>query len=221
MYKYYLFDLDHTLFDFNLAEDLSLKNTFLEEGIAFDERLRLDYDTYNKKLWKDYEALKVTREELLVSRFEKLFEKHGIHLDAKSFNEKYLLSLSKQPLPMKGAKEVLEALSQRACIVIATNGPSETQREKLKSSGLYDYVDFLITSEDAGITKPHEGFFTYLFKTCEIKSPKDCIMIGDNPYTDIFGAKQAGMDTCLFDPEGKHLEHEAHRRIEILTDILK
>lgn len=220
MYEYYLFDLDHTLFDFERAEDVSLKEVFNRHQVELSPELLAAYNELNLALWKDYEAQRITREVLLVSRFERLFSTYQLHLDAEQFNEIYLGLLASQPMPMEGAVEVLETLSKKATIVIATNGPSLTQRDKLKSSGLYQYVDHLITSEDAGVAKPDPDFFYYLRETIGIPDLSRALMIGDNPHTDIFGARRAGFDTCLFDPQDKNLGEDATYRIKKLVEVL-
>ena len=48
-------------------------------------------------------------------------------------------------------------------IIIATNGPLVPLKEKLKKIKIFDFVDFVFSSEEAGQMKPHEKFYEILF----------------------------------------------------------
>ena len=50
-YKFLLFDLDHTLLDFDLAEDVALRLLLEEAGVADVEAYRDYYVPMNKALW--------------------------------------------------------------------------------------------------------------------------------------------------------------------------
>lgn len=62
-YEFLLFDLNHTLLDFDLAEDVAL--TFLkEEGVTDIQAYKDYYVPMNKSLW-DLEEKKITKQELV------------------------------------------------------------------------------------------------------------------------------------------------------------
>ena len=71
-YKYLLFDLDHTLLDFDAAEDIALTQLLEEEGVEDIQTYKDYYVPMNKALWKDLEQKKITKAELINTRFEKL-----------------------------------------------------------------------------------------------------------------------------------------------------
>ncbi|COG11914.1 HAD superfamily hydrolase [Streptococcus pneumoniae] len=52
-YKFLLFDLDHTLLDFDAAEDVALTQLLKEEGVADIQAYKDYYVPMNKALWKD------------------------------------------------------------------------------------------------------------------------------------------------------------------------
>ena len=63
-YKFILFDLDHTLLDFDTAEDVALTQLLKEEGVEDIQTYKDYYVPMNKLLWKDLELKKITKKEL-------------------------------------------------------------------------------------------------------------------------------------------------------------
>ena len=58
-YKFLLFDLDHTLLDFDTAEDVALTQLLKEEEVADIQAYKDYYVPMNKALWKDLEQKKI------------------------------------------------------------------------------------------------------------------------------------------------------------------
>ena len=54
-YKFLLFDLDHTLLDFDAAENVALTQLLQEEGVVDIQVYKDYYVPMNKALWKDLE----------------------------------------------------------------------------------------------------------------------------------------------------------------------
>ena len=63
-YKFLLFDLDHTLLDFDAAEDVALPQLLKEEGVADIQAYKDYYVPMNKSLWKDLELKKITKKRI-------------------------------------------------------------------------------------------------------------------------------------------------------------
>lgn len=96
-----------------------------------------------------------------------------------------------------GVVELLEYLKDNGKdIVILTSWFSGTQVPRLKRTGLYGYIDKIISGEDA--MKPDlESFELAIGET-----PKDeCLMIGDSIKSDKIGAENAGIDYYIIDKE--------------------
>lgn len=68
-YKFLLFDLDHTLLDFDAAEDVALTQLLKEEGVADIQAYKDYYVPMNKALWKDLELKKISKQELVNKRW--------------------------------------------------------------------------------------------------------------------------------------------------------
>ena len=88
-YKFLLFDLDHTLLDFDTAEDVALTQLLKEEGVADIQAYKDYYVPMNKSLWKDLEQKRITKAELINTRFAKLFAHFGIIKDGSYLAERY------------------------------------------------------------------------------------------------------------------------------------
>ena len=72
-YKFLLFDLDHTLLDFDTAEDIALTQFLEEQGVTEIQIYKDYYIPMNKGLWRDLEQGKITKPELVNTRFSRLF----------------------------------------------------------------------------------------------------------------------------------------------------
>jgi putative hydrolase of the HAD superfamily len=86
---------------------------------------------------------------------------------------------------------------------LITNGFEKTQYQKIKNSGIDRFFTHMVTSEQAGIMKPHAAIFEYALNLTKSTAEK-CIMIGDTLEVDILGAKNMGMDTVYFNPAKPH-----------------
>ena len=84
-------------------------------------------------------------------------------------------------------------------LFLITNGFQQTQIQKLKHSGINHYFDYMITSEEAGIMKPHAAIFEFALQIAR-GNAQTSIMIGDTLEADIEGGINAGIDTVYFNP---------------------
>ncbi len=100
-------------------------------------------------------------------------------------------------VPFPPVKETLDFLRQNGYrIGMITNGESDFQRAKLKSSGLLPYFDHVIVSGEVGVKKPQAEIYQLCADAMGVDILR-CLFVGDNPQTDIAGAKNAGMDSML------------------------
>jgi len=99
-----------------------------------------------------------------------------------------------------GAEAVLEILSKKYTCIIATSADHSGTDEMiaaLKRVGADQYFHNFYSSKELGFKKPDPRFFTSIAKKLSL-SPNECVMIGNYYEKDITGAKQAGMQTVLF-----------------------
>lgn len=112
-YKFLLFDLDHTLLDFDLAEDLALTAFLKEQGVADIQAYKDYYIPMNKALWRDLEQEKLTKSELINTRFSRLFNHFGVDKDGVELALHYQQHIAQQGQTYTGASELLDVLTRR------------------------------------------------------------------------------------------------------------
>jgi putative hydrolase of the HAD superfamily len=123
---------------------------------------------------------------------------------AKQMSDRYLDILPTKTNLFPHCIELLEYLSEKKYPMhLITNGFEKTQYQKIKNSGIDRFFTHMVTSEQAGIMKPHAAIFEYALNLTKSTAEK-CIMIGDTLEVDILGAKNMGMDTVYFNPAKPH-----------------
>jgi putative hydrolase of the HAD superfamily len=228
-YKHILFDLDHTLWDFEKNSTEALLEVYehfhLDRfGLFSPLDFALKFKEVNALLWEQYNLDKIEKEYLRNQRFRLVLTSLGIE------EEKVPPDIGRiyiEICPVKGhvipnAFEVLDYLLPKYNLHVITNGFDDIQDLKLVHSKLRDYFDTIITSESAGHKKPRKEMFERAIELIGTTAD-DCIMIGDNPITDIQGAINASLDVIYFNPENvSHdlpVTHEIRNLLE-LTRIL-
>ena len=95
MIKTVLFDLDDTIFDFNMSEKIAIIKTFESFGYDVTDEMILKYSQYNISQWKRLELGEISREEVKVNRFKLLFDDLGLDLSPKKTTLVYEENLAK------------------------------------------------------------------------------------------------------------------------------
>ena len=206
-YKFLLFDLDHTLLDFDAAEDVALTQLLKEEGVTDVQAYKDYYVPMNKSLWKDLELKKIRKQELVDTRFSKLFSHFGIEKDGVYLAERYQFYLAQQGQVFSGAMELLDSLIDRGYeLYAATNGITTIQTGRMAQSGLAPYFNQVFISEQLQTQKPDTLFYEKIGQQIAGFSKQNTLMIGDSLTADIQGGNNAGIDTVWYNPH--HLENK-------------
>ena len=203
-YKDLFFDLDHTIWDFELNSketlwDLHLKYELEAKGINnFDEFYNI-YSVHNHRLWDRYSKGFIKQEELRWKRIYLSLLDYKIADEAlsKEMSLDYLTILPDKKNLFPYTIEILEYLkSKNYTMHLITNGFESVQFKKIKNSNLADYFTEVITSEASNSLKPNKEIFEYALKASNAKL-ETSIMIGDNEDADIQGAINVGMDSIF------------------------
>ena len=203
-YKHILFDLDHTLWDFDANAKATLTDLYtlfeLDKVISspFEDFYR-KYLYHNQMLWDQYHKGLISSEELKWKRmWRTLIDfKIGDEKLSKELSGKFLEILPTKKILFPYTIEILDYLRQKNySLHLITNGFENTQWNKLNNSGLGHYFTHVITSEASNSLKPKKEIFDYAMNKANASLPES-IMIGDNPEVDIEGAMNAGMDAVF------------------------
>jgi putative hydrolase of the HAD superfamily len=225
-YKGILFDLDHTLWDYetNAAETLAelYHQHFGSHTAVVFQDFHRHFVRINTQLWLDYDRGLIPREVIREQRFHRVFLEVGIDDYPLSlmFSDDYVRESPKKSNLLPQAKEVLDYLQARYPMVIVTNGFEEIQTVKVDSAGLRPYFRSVVTSERAQSKKPEPGIFDLALQEIGVDT-KDALMVGDNLLTDIAGARQAGIDQVFYNPAGTRHEASTTYEIRHLSELLR
>ena len=226
-YKAVFFDLDHTLWDFDLNSYETLNDLFnhhllKEKGIDDFVKFVEIYRNVNHQMWDDYHKNLITKAELRTGRFKRTLNTFRIEDDslAEVLSSRYLEICPMKKNLFPDALTVLDYLHQNYSLHIITNGFKEVQYLKIKNSGLEKYFAQIHISEEIGFKKPQSEIFDYAVSQAKTVH-ENCIMIGDNLDTDIDGAINAGIDHIYFNPEKLTTPKKVTRQISRLEELLQ
>ncbi|MFW6119896.1 MAG: YjjG family noncanonical pyrimidine nucleotidase [Petrotogales bacterium] len=203
-YKLVYFDLDNTLLDFNKSQKEALKRAMIRYGLTVDEKTQELYEKINEKWWSYFAQGKYNKDYVVVARFEEFFEAADIkNGDPELTSKEYLDELTRLAFFMPGAENTLKYLKQKGQrMAVITNGVERVQQGRSKKLNLDRYIEFVLTSERVGKPKPEPKIFFEASKLSGVPLEKS-IYIGDNPESDLQGARRAGIDFILFDNDNK------------------
>ena len=201
-YKYLLFDLDDTLLDFGKAQVLAFKKLLEDENIEYSDELFEQYEIINKSLWRSFERGEISNKVVTSERFIRFFALFGMKVDGSKVDNRFRSYLAEGNQLFEGIVEMLEKLSLTHKLYIASNGIGITQHTRLKNNNLNKYFDKIFISEEIGSKKPDREFFDIILKEIGVEDKGEVLMIGDTLTSDILGANNVGIDSCLVDIHG-------------------
>ncbi|MFW5719899.1 MAG: HAD family hydrolase [Candidatus Dojkabacteria bacterium] len=230
-----IFDLDDTLYDYQSANKYALKQTYK----VIQKHAEVDSFHHFVQLFKDSKR-EITRElagtaasHNRVLYFQRLIEKtHCAVRPAtilKLYNTYWDTLLGHAQL-FPGSVELLRFLaSKNIPITIVTDHTAHVQLRKIESLGIAEYINYLVTSEEAGFDKPHPYIFLLALHKMGML-PVEVMMIGDSLERDVVGANAVGIDTVHVDTQGifheKKLDTPMQPKFDVkdvaeLTEFLK
>ena len=233
-YKDLFIDFDDTLYDTHGNAKLALAELFddLNLGRYFKclEDFSVPYWQTNVELWGQYARGLIDRPYLIVERFRRPlacgFVSPGVPFEP---TKEYCLEVSdhfldlcaNKPGVVQGAHDLVKYLrAQGYGLHLCSNGFHEVQYRKLRASGMEEFFDNIILSEDAGANKPLRAYFDYAMAKTGAKV-ETTLMIGDTFDTDILGAKAYGLDVMFFNrnPRTFHPSEPVNYEVHSLREI--
>lgn len=224
-YRHLLFDLDHTLWDFdkNAAETLGElydSHQLAKLGSFSVQQFCDTFITVNRSLWKQYDQGDYDQQRLRSERFGLILTQLGVAADRipVKLADDYLRVCPTKPHMMPHTVATLDYLRQHYQLHILTNGFAAVQAIKLKNAGLTDYFTEVVSSDTTGHRKPHRPVFDYLLDRIGATS-RECVMIGDNLETDVRGAREAGIDQIYYNPKRTKHQEQATHEVACLSEL--
>lgn len=228
MIKIILWDIDATLLDFLKGESRAVKKTFLHFGLGEcpDSKVS-EYSTINQSYWNRLETGELTKEQVLVGRFEEFLGINGYDdIDAKEFCEFFEASLCDFVEFTDNAENVIKTLSKTYKQYAVTNGAKAVQKKKLAVSGIDRILDGVFISENVGYPKPSKDYFNIVLKNIPSVNNDEILIVGDSLTSDIKGGNNMGFKTCWFNPhhlplkDGYKVDYQIDN-IDDVFDVLK
>src|SRR5712691_8838796 len=97
-------------------------------------------------------------------------------------------------------REVLDVLRERYPLALVTDAQSAYARAELHRVGLLDYFDPIVVSGDHGYRKPDRRLFQAALDGMNVAAA-NAMYVGNDMHRDIFGAREAGLTTVMFDSD--------------------
>lgn len=221
MIKNILFDLDDTILDFHKCERTALSETFIKLGVEHTDKILDRYSVINDMHWKRLEKGELTRAQVLLGRFEVLFEEIGAECSGELAWKTYEELLGNQYFLVDGALDLLEKLYGKYRLYIVSNGTATVQDRRIAGAKLEKYFDKIFISQKIGFNKPDIRFFEKCFSEIDDIKKEETIIIGDSLSSDIQGGINAGIRTCWYNskktgyPKSMNIDYVIHSLDEI------
>jgi putative hydrolase of the HAD superfamily len=217
--QHIFFDLDHTLWDFDLNSKLAYQQIFKEHGVTLNlEKFIRVYEPLNLQFWRMFRENKISKENLQYQRLKTAFDACNYSVDDDQihlFADLYIAYLPNNNHLFDGCIELLDKLQEKYQLHLITNGFNGVQQSKVENAGLSKYFDVVLTAETAGIKKPDAAIFHQALEMAGA-SVSNSLMIGDSYEADIKGAQDIGLATIWF-----HITDQEIPENEVVVHQLK
>ena len=164
------------------------------------------------------EQKKLTKQELVDSRFAIGFAHFGISVDGAEMALHYQDYISLQGQSFPGAEDLLARLEKAGYQLYgATNGVTAIQEGRLAHSTIASYFKEVFISEQLHTQKPEPAFLDKVGQLIPGFSKEETLMIGDSLTADIAGGNAAGIATVWYNPDHKENTSQVVPTYEVST----
>ena len=211
--KAIFFDLDGTLRQSVPSAD-EIMNEFLRgQGVNIDQHdhllgMRWEYSYWadspdlredivahsmdTDKFWVEYTKRRLLALKLSMEQSTELAPKVSLHM-AEMYKPESIVP--------EDVQRVLPQLKQAGYMMAVISNRDKPFQETLDSHGLSEYFDFSLAGGEVDIYKPHPGIFEHGLRRANVRA-RETVYVGDNYFADVIGARRAGLQPVLVDPNG-------------------
>ncbi len=193
-----LIDVDNTLLDFNACAEATIKKQFIKWNLKYDESVFPVFRAVNDMLWCKIETGEINKPTLYQLRWKTIFECLGTAADGPLFEQEFREAFSESRQAVEGAYEILEYLSEKYTVCVASNASYQQQIKRLTNAGMMNYITHIFNSEQIGFPKPEKRFFDVCFERLGNVPKENTVLIGDSLTADIKGGVEYGIKTIWF-----------------------
>ena len=160
--------------------------------------------------------------EQFFSEYERLIIKGaGIEVDIETAKRAWA-KVREVPYGFKAFDDALPTLAElreRELTLGLLSNLGDGATDMIESLKLAPYLDFVITSKDAGAGKPHPPIFRIALSRAGVR-PDDARHVGDSPLSDVQGARGVGIQPILLDRDGVLSDVDDCPRITSLKEVV-
>lgn len=196
-----LLDLDNTLYDYEMCHRHAIECCYNEFRLIETISLADFFGKYNRakeKVKANIPGQASSHSRLLYFQalFEELQGKTNILLTLR-FENLYWDNFLKKMKLFDGVSDFLKMSKKNGTTVcIVTDLTSKIQFEKITYLKIGKYIDFIVSSEEAGKEKPAPDIFRLALKKMGMK-PEEVVVVGDDQKKDGIGGEGMGIKTIL------------------------
>jgi len=192
-----LLDLDNTLYRYEPCHRYALRQCYWRfkklKTISFDEFKQL-YKQAQVKVKKHTAKQAASHSRFLY--FQELLEQQFGRTEVKltlRFEKLYWQGFFKKMKLKPAAARFLKSLKKEGVkVCLVTDLTAKIQFEKIVALGLETGIDFIVSSEEAGIEKPHRRIFLLALQKLGLQ-PNKALVVGDDKDRDVAGAQTLGL----------------------------
>ena len=222
--KAILYDVDGTLLDFETQEEVALSYCFKKYNLGelSEEKLEL-YKRINLGYWEMFEKNLITKEKLVVKRFEDYLEALGVKLNAEEVNDTYFSKLGDTIVFKDNSYELVKSLKGKIKQYVVTNGAIRVQKTKLAKSGFDKLMDDVFISDEVGYQKPRKEFFDAIKNRLGDIANDEILIVGDSLTSDMKLADNCNLISCFYNPKKKdyRVDFKIDYEISDLNEVKK
>lgn len=223
MIKEVIFDIDDTLYSYEKSHEKGIKQLchYVWEQFQIEpEQFLKAYKEMNQEILKRLGRDNATIHSRSI-RIQNYLERLGKPLfpHVRAMYHAYWDTLLKESRPEPGAIACMQELKKMGITIgIGTDMTAMMQYEKLEALGFASYVSHIVTSQEAGVEKPHPDFMALCIRKSGVL-PKECVFVGDNLKKDACGASASGMYGVWYNPQGKEHPKDMTGLVEQYKEI--